>query len=117
MVRYVQTETDPADRIFVFGFSGGAVCWRSARASASRFFWSMPVISGFEANRPGYGVAGLLEDLHRNRPALVILQKEEWRSRDFFLNTPSLQGWLRAGYVLDHETAMFSVWKRKPRPA
>lgn len=117
MVRDVVAGTKPGDRIFVFGFSGGAICWRSGRASASRFFWSMPVIAGFEAGRPGYGPAGLLEDLRRGRPVLVILQKEEWRSRDFFLNDPSLRGWLEAGYALDRETPMFSVWKRKPSPA
>lgn len=113
LVRYVDATTGPADSIFVFGFSGGSVCWKSERRSASRFFWSRPILIEFAADRPGYGSAGLLNDLRRESPAVVALQKEEWRSRDFFMNNEGLRHWLEAGYVLDHETAMFSVWRRK----
>ncbi len=113
LARYVRETTARGDRIFVFGFSGGSVCWKSERASASRFFWSMPVIREFAADRPGYGSAGLLEDLQATRPALVALQKEEWRSCDFFMNNERLRHWLEAGYVADRETPMFSVWRRK----
>jgi hypothetical protein len=114
LARYVRETTARGDRIFVFGFSGGSVCWKSERASASRFFWSMPVIREFAADRPGYGSAGLLEDLQDSRPVLVALQKEEWRSYDFFMNNERLRRWLDAGYLADRETPMFSVWRRKP---
>jgi hypothetical protein len=114
LARYVRETTAPGDPIFVFGFSGGSVGWKSARVSSSRFFWSRPVIIEFAADRPGYGWTGLLEDLDRRPPALVALQKEEWRSRDFFMNNPRLRTWLQAGYVADRETTMFSVWRRKP---
>jgi len=114
LARYVRETTASGDRIFVFGFSGGSVCSKSDRASASRFFWSMPVISEFAAGRPGYGSAGLLEDLKVSRPVLVALQKEEWRSYDFFMKNEGLRRWLEAGYVADRETPMFSVWRRKP---
>jgi hypothetical protein len=114
LARRVRETTAPGDRILVFGFSGGSVCWKSERASASRFFWSMPVIREFGAGRPGYGSAGLLEDLKASRPILVALQKEEWRSYDMFMNNGRLRHWLEAGYVADHETPMFSVWRRKP---
>jgi hypothetical protein len=105
--------TPPADPVFIFGFSGGSVCWKSGRASASRFFWSRPVIIEFEAGRPGYGSAGLLADLRHRPPVVVALQKEEWRSEAFFMGNTALRAWLEAGYVFDRETAMFSVWRRK----
>ncbi len=111
--QYIQQASRPGERVFVFGFSGGSVCWKSHRASASRFFWSMPVIREFGAGRRGYGSEGLLADLHRDPPAVVALQKEEWRSRDFFFDRDSLRGWLESGYRLHHETPMFSVWLRR----
>ncbi len=105
--------TSPADPIFVFGFSGGSVSWKSERASSSRFFWSRPVTTGFAADREGYGWKGLLMDLQRRPPAIVALQKEEWRSEEFFMQTPALRAWLDAGYVFDYGTAGFSVWRAK----
>jgi hypothetical protein len=113
LVRYVRETTDPADLIFVFGFSGGSVCWNSERASSSRFFWSRPVTVGFAADQPGYGWDGLLADLRLHPPAIVALQKEEWQSQDFFMNEEPLRQWLEAGYVIDRETPGFSVWRRK----
>jgi hypothetical protein len=111
--QYIQQASRPGERVLVFGFSGGSVCWKSHRASASRFFWSMPVIREFDAGRRGYGSEGLLADLNRDPPAVVALQKEEWRSRDFFFEKDSLRGWLEGGYRLHHETPMFSVWLRR----
>ena len=67
----------------------------------------------FAADRPGYGSAGVLSDLQRVPPAVVALQKEEWRSRDFFMNNEPLRTWLEAAYTLDRETPMFAVWRRR----
>lgn len=113
LVRYVRDTTSPDEPIFVFGFSGGSVCWKSGRASSSRFYWSRPVFIEFAAGVPGYGSAGLLADLQRRPPAIVALQKEEWRSRDFFMTNEALRTWLEAGYTLDRETPMYSVWRRR----
>ena len=113
LVRYLRETTTAADRIFVFGFSGGSVGWKSERVSASRFFWSRPVLIEFAADHPGYGSAGLLRDLQRHPPAVVALQNEEWRSRDFFMTNGPLRSWLESEYRIDHETPMFSVWRRK----
>ena len=113
LVRYVLATTTPAESIFVFGFSGGSVCWLSERVSSSRFFWSRPVTTEFAADHPGYGSHGLLDDLTRRPPAMIALQKEEWHSLDFFMSRPALRNWLQAGYTLDHETSMFAVWRRK----
>ena len=113
LARDVDRMTTAADAIYVFGFSGGNVCWQAGRTSASRFFWSYPVIIEFAADRPGYGSAGVLADLQRRPPAVVALQKEQWESDTFFLRTPALRAWLDAGYTRDHDTPMFSVWRRR----
>ena len=120
MIRYVAETTRPSDAVFVFGFSGGSIGAWSHRRSPTRFFWSRPVMLGFEAGRPGYDVAGLENDLQRDPPALVILQKLDWHlgealpnSAEFFLNNAGLRAWLDAGYVPDRETTMFAVWRRR----
>lgn len=110
---FIRSRTSPADPVYIFGFSGGSVGWKSGRVSPSRFYWSRPVLIEFEAGRPGFGSAGLLDDLRERPPALVALQRDEWQSERFFLETPALRAWLDAGYVLDHETPMFSVWRRR----
>lgn len=113
LVRLVRETTAADDAIYVFGFSGGSVGWKSARVSSSRFFWSHPILIEFAADRPGFGSAGLVTDLEGRPPVLVALQKEEWRSATFFMATPHLRRWLEGGYALERETAMFSVWRRK----
>jgi hypothetical protein len=113
LVRYIRERTSADEPIFVFGFSGGSVCWKSERVSSSRFYWSRPVFIEFAAGVPGYGSMGLLADLQQRPPAIVALQNEEWRSKDFFMNNAALRSWLEAGYALDRETSMFSVWRRK----
>jgi len=120
MIRYVAETTQPSDAVFVFGFSGGSIGAWSHRRSPTRFFWSRPVMLGFEAGRPGYDVAGLEADLKRDPPALVILQKLDWHlgealpnSAEFFLNHAELRAWLEAGYVPDRDTTMFAVWRRR----
>jgi hypothetical protein len=114
LVRYVRDTTSSTDPIFVFGFSGGSVCWKSERVSSSRFFWSRPVLIEFAADRPGYGSEGMLQELQRRPPAVLALQNEEWQSRDFFMKNDRLRTWLESGYSMAHETPMFSVWRRKP---
>lgn len=112
----------PGDRIYVFGFSGGGVLVRARRESASRFFWSRPVVLEFESGRTGYGSAGLLADLNHHAPAVVALQKHDWGlareyndpdSMQFFMNQPQLRAWLEAGYALDYEDPVYTVWRRK----
>lgn len=109
-----RTTTNAGDPVFVFGFSGGSVCWKSGRASASRFFWSRPVTIEFAADRPGYGSLGLLADLERRRPVVVALQKEQWQSETYFMMQAPLRAWLVASYTLESDTRMFTVWRRKP---
>ncbi len=103
--KYLAAHSQPANRVFVFGFTCAAYV-EAKRASASRFFWSRPVIVGFNDGRPGYGAEGLLSDLNVNRPTVIALQLRDWApdvddSAAFFMKTPSLVGLaarpLRAG--------------------
>jgi hypothetical protein len=111
--------TTPDDTVYVFGYSSGAYVY-AERRSASRFFWSRPVILDFNRENPRYGVAGLLTDLQQSRPAFVVLQWHDWSpdvqdSKPFFLSQPALAGWLRAGY---HEVPVingFDAWERNDR--
>lgn len=117
LAAHVSATTTPADRIFVFGFAPN-VYLESQRQSASRFFWSRPVILEFAAEHEGYGSAGLLRDLDRHAPAVVALQKQDWRpdvanSLDFFQSTPALHEWLVRNYTLEDDSAIFAVWRRK----
>ena len=114
---YLRAHSGAADRVYVFGFTCAAYV-ASERASASRFFWSRPVIVGFNAGRPGYGVDGLLSDLNLNRPAVIALQQRDWApdgpdSAAFFMATPALAGWLRAYYVPATGPDGFDVWLRR----
>jgi hypothetical protein len=113
----IRETTAPEETVLVFGFAPGAYV-QSGRQSASRFFWSRPVVVGFASERPGYGAAGLLEDLEAERPALVVLQKRDWapfaaNSAEFFVSTPALSGWLSARYDMTDETDLFTIWRRR----
>jgi hypothetical protein len=116
---FMESNSTPSDTVYVFGFSAGAYV-RAGRTSASRFFWSRPIIVGFNGDRPGYGVAGLLDDLRRNRPAIVALQQRDWYpdvddSAHFFMTTPSLADWLRERYHASPGPEGFDIWmKRAP---
>ena len=116
---WLASRTRPDETVYVFGYSPGAYVYADRR-SASRFFWSRPVILDFNREDPRYGVAGLLEDLQRASPAFVVLQQHDWApdvqdSGPFFLSQAALSGWLRDGY---HEVPLidgFSAWERNGR--
>ena len=106
----------PSDTVYVFGFSQAAYVYADRR-SASRFFWSRPVIVEFDAADPRYGTNGLLADLERNQPAVVVLQKHDWApdvedSAAFFLGNPRLSDWLHAHYREFPSVDGFSTWEK-----
>ena len=110
----------PADSVYVFGFSSGAYV-EAERRSASRFFWSRPVIVGFNEGKAGYGVSGLLDDLRRAGPSIVALQQRDWYpdvddSAHFFMTTPPLAAWLRDSYELVQGPEGFDVWMKRASP-
>ena len=117
----VRGSTRPGETVYVFGFASGGVYSKGQRLSASRFFWSRPVVLEFAAPAPGYGSAGLLADLQKTRPALVALQKRDWRigepgvpnSIEFFMSNEPLRSWLESGYVPEQDGVVFSVWRRR----
>ncbi len=115
--KYLAAHSQPSDRVFVFGFTCAAYV-EANRASASRFFWSRPVIVGFNQGHPGYGTEGLLSDLNINRPAVIALQQRDWApdvddSAAFFMKTPSLSGWLRAHYIQASGPEGYDIWLRR----
>jgi hypothetical protein len=118
---YFRAHSAPDDRVFLFGFTCAAYV-EADRPSASRFFWSRPVIVGFNTGQPGYGTEGLLADLERNRPAVIALQQRDWApdvddSARFFMATPSLAGWLQTHYEPASGPEGFDVWlRRSSRP-
>jgi hypothetical protein len=86
--------TSASETVFVFGYSPAAYVY-AGRRSASRFFWSRPVILDFNHDNPSYGIAGLAADLSRAEPAFVVLQMHDWApdvpdSGPFFLAQPRL---------------------------
>jgi hypothetical protein len=114
---FVTARTTADQKIYIFGFSSGAYVLAD-RVSASRFFWSRPVIVDFNAPTPGYGIAGLRADLERAQPALVALQIRDWMpdvqdSAAFFMSTPQLADWLTAAYVRVEGPAGFELWQRR----
>lgn len=117
---FLAHHTRPDETVYVFGFSPGSYAY-AQRRSASRFFWSRPVILDFNREDPRYGVNGLHDDLERARPAYVVLQEHDWApdvqdSAPFFLSQPRLAGWLHANY---HEVRPFVdgflAWERNGR--
>jgi hypothetical protein len=115
---FLAAHTRPDETVYVFGYSSGAYVYADRR-SASRFFWSRPVIVQFNSGNPAYGVNGLRTELEQRRPAYVILQQRDWpdvqNSAAFFLSQPVLADWLHAQY---HEVPLienFITWERNAR--
>lgn len=116
---FLASHTTPDESVFVFGYSSGAYVYADRR-SASRFFWSRPVIVDFNGGDPAYGVNGLRADLEHRNPAYIVLQERDWpdvqNSAPFFLSQPRLAGWLRDHYHrLDAFVDGFQAWERSGR--
>lgn len=116
---FMRSHSSPGETVLVFGFSAGAYA-AAERLAASRFFWSRPVIVGFNDGRPGYGVQGLLDDVRRTRPAIVALQRRDWMpdvddSAHFFTTSPPLAAWLQESYEAVTGPDGFDVWMPKGR--
>jgi hypothetical protein len=121
LARHLDIGVPTQERILLFGFSPGALV-QAHRISATRFFWSRPIIVGFNAGKPGYGVDGMLQELVRTRPVEVILQRHDWDpdgpdSASFFLGDPRLLDWLRENYEPAGELGNFLLYRRLPELA
>jgi hypothetical protein len=118
LAQHFAVDAPTRERVLLFGFSPGVLV-QSHRVSATRFFWSRPIIVGFNAGKPGYGVDGMLEELLRTRPVEVVLQRHDWDpdgpdSASFFLGDPRLIEWLRENYEPAGELGNFLLYRRKP---
>jgi hypothetical protein len=117
---FLAQHTAPSETVYVFGFSPGSYAYAN-RQSASRFFWSRPVILDFNKENPRYGIEGLRTDLDGRHPAYVVLQQHDWSpdvedSAPFFLSQPRLADWLHANYHEVHPFVDgFSAWERNGR--
>jgi hypothetical protein len=114
LAAYLERRTGADDWIYIFGFSPGAYV-QSGRPSASRFFWSRPVIVGFNEGVPGYGAAGVLAELEVRPPKYLVLQIRDWAeppndSVSYFTNQPLLGPWLRANYQRVEGLDIYEIW-------
>ena len=119
LAQAITERVQPNETVLVLGFSPGALL-QSERRSATRFFWSRPLIVGFGEGWPGYGVSGLLAELERHKPALVVLQRRDWDpdtidSFTWFSRQPKLVEWLGRDYQPAGELGNFVLWRRAPR--
>ena len=117
LAQYLRANSAPQDPVYIFGFSPGAYV-KADRVSASRFFWSRPVIAGFNEGMRGYGAAGVLADLEHRPPIVIALQQVDWladvdNSSQYFTSHPALGPWLRANYVAAAGPVGFDFWIRR----
>jgi hypothetical protein len=73
LAAYLQSHTDPADRIYVFGMTAGTY-FLSQRLPASRFVWVYPPVSGLLA-QPEFQPEALAADLRASAPRYIVLQR------------------------------------------
>ena len=75
------------------------------------------VIVGFQADQPGYGAAGVLDDLRRERPGVIALQRHDWDpdgpdSATYFMSQKHLRDWLEREYRYAGELRYYALWER-----
>ncbi len=119
LAQLITERVPPNETVLVLGFSPGALL-QSERRSATRFFWSRPLIVSFGEGWPGYGVSGLLAELETNKPALVVLQRRDWDpdtidSFTWFSRQQTLVAWLGRDYQPAGELGNFVLFRRAPR--
>lgn len=117
LANYLRMQTSPSGTVLLFGYSPGALV-QSNRRSASRFFWSKPVVNEFGAGMARYGSIGLLADVKNSRPEVVVLERhdeglDEIESASYFLGNASLKNWLASSYDPAGELEDYLLWKRR----
>jgi hypothetical protein len=119
LAHLIAERVQPNETVLVLGFSPGALL-QSERRSATRFFWSRPLIVGFGEGWPGYGASGLLAELETHKPTLVVLQRRDWDpdtidSFTWFSRQPKLVAWLGRDYQPSGELGNFVLFRRAPK--
>ncbi len=119
LAEYIRAHTDPRDRIFVFGMTGGTY-FSSGRLPASRFLFVYPAVSSL-VDRPEFHVEGLAAELARTAPCYVVLQRHNrdsfsgWRAADSFAS-PAMATLLRS-YRQETEIGDFVLYRRNAGPS
>jgi hypothetical protein len=114
LAEYVSSHTEPSDRIFVFGMSGGTY-YSSQRLPASRFVFAYPAVSNM-GNRAEYRVETLAANLARVMPRYIILQRSNgdsfsgWKAAEGF-KAPPLVAVLQ-NYRAETEIGDFVLYRR-----
>jgi len=121
IVRYVTERTDPADRIFVWGFRAETYL-SSQRMPASRFVYTVypaGVVPWFQATRDEeerrvtpHSREQLLADLDRERPELIIDAGRTMSGR-YMYNYPQLRAYLDRGYCFMRYVDGEPVYRRR----
>lgn len=115
---WIGARTVPGQTVYIFGFSPAAYVY-SGRRSASRFFWSMPLVIGYKSGEAGYGPEGLLQQVERSQPSIVAVQRDdaganERDSYTWFMNEPQLVAWLTKRYRRVESWPRYDIWERRP---
>jgi dolichyl-phosphate-mannose-protein mannosyltransferase len=115
----VRSRTRSTDPIFVWGFEP-AIYWFSERPPSSRFIYDVPQRSEWQKD---YARRELLADLHRNVPALIIVQHNDvfpsvtghvLDSHDELPGFPELYGFIESGYQFVKRIEDFDIYERQP---
>ncbi|MET0794390.1 MAG: glycosyltransferase family 39 protein [Polyangiaceae bacterium] len=114
----VRSRTRSADTVFVWGFEP-SIYWFSERAPASRFIYDVPQRSEWQKD---YARRELMQDLLKNRPAMVIVQHNDvfpsvtghvLDSHDELVGFPELNGFIDDGYEFIKRIEDFDLYQRK----
>lgn len=120
IAHYIEATTRPDDRIFVWGFSP-TIYGYSHRRPASRFVFETYVTGmvpwyweRLEIERarvvPG-SMEGMIEDLRREKPAIVVDAGSVMLARSIRLY-PESYAWLREGYCFEMRLGAFDLYRR-----
>jgi hypothetical protein len=113
----LRDETEPTDRLFVWGFEPGVYVY-AERRPASRFLYDYPLMPRFDFVHRDY-VAQLMGDLREHRPARIVVVRrdandiEERASVDQLDEIPQLVALLEADYEPAWIEGDFFVYRRK----
>jgi hypothetical protein len=115
LAAYVQANTAPDERVFVFGMTAGTY-FSSRRLPGSRFLWAYAAVSEMLPG-PEFTVDTLAAELARSSPRYIILQRSNgdsfsgWRASEAF-EAPALQALIAAGYARETEIGDFVLYRK-----
>jgi hypothetical protein len=114
--RYLREQTQPGETIYIFGYES-LVYLLSGRDSASRFFYTFPVISTWS---PQSWQSEFLHDLDSKRPRYIVIESDEgapWitglheDTAQYAAHFAPLQQLLSDRYVRDRQIEDFTLYR------